>query len=116
MELVRWYLVGAIIGVGIFGLFLNRRTLAKVISLNILNSGLVLLFVLLGAASGTEAPILFTGEENVVDPLVQALMLTAIVVGVCVTSLLLVLVVRMHRLTGTTDVAETEGVSRDAEG
>lgn len=116
MELIRWYLVGAIIATGIFGLFLNRRTVAKVIALNVLNSGLVLLFVLLGAASGNEAPILFTGEENVVDPLVQALMLTAIVVGVCVTSLLLVLVVRMYRLTGTTDIGETERLSRDAEG
>ena len=115
MEMIRWYLVGAIIGVGIIGLFLNRRTVAKVIAVNVLNSGLVLLFVLLGGASGSEAPILFTGGEDVVDPLVQALMLTAIVVGVCVTALLLVLVVRMHRITGTTDLEETERLSRDAE-
>ncbi|MFW6337584.1 MAG: NADH-quinone oxidoreductase subunit K [Alkalispirochaetaceae bacterium] len=116
MEMIRWYLVAGIIAAGVFGLFLNRRTLAKVIAVNVINSGLVLLFVLLGAESGNRAPILFTGEENVVDPLVQALMLTAIVVGVCVTALLLVLVVRMHRITGTTDIVETERTSRDAEG
>lgn len=115
MELIRWYLVAAILATGLFGLFLNRRTVAKVVAVNVINSGLVLLFVLLGAASGDEAPILFTGNENVVDPLVQALMLTAIVVGVCVTALLLVLVVRMHRITGTTDIVETERLSRDAE-
>lgn len=116
MEMIRWYLVAGIIAAGVFGLFLNRRTVAKVVAVNVINSGLVLLFVLLGGESGSVAPILFTGKENVVDPLVQALMLTAIVVGVCVTALLLVLVVRMHRITGTTDILETERLSRDAEG
>ena len=115
MEMIRWYLVGAIIAVGIIGLFLNKRSVAKVIAVNILNSGLVLLFVLLGAASGQEAPILFSGDEAVVDPLVQALMLTAIVVGVCVTALLLVLVVKMHKITGSTDMEEIERLSRDAQ-
>ena len=115
MEMIRWYLVGAIIAVGIIGLFLNKRSVAKVFAVNILNSGLVLLFVLLGAASGQEAPILFSGDEAVVDPLVQALMLTAIVVGVCVTALLLVLVVKMHKITGSTDMEEIERLSRDAQ-
>lgn len=115
MEMIRWYLVTAIIAAGVFGLFLNRRVVAKVVAVNVLNSGLVLLFVLLGAEAGEVAPILFTGAEDVVDPLVQALMLTAIVVGVCVTALLLVLVVRMHRLTGSTDLREIERESRDAE-
>ncbi|MFW5811478.1 MAG: NADH-quinone oxidoreductase subunit K [Alkalispirochaetaceae bacterium] len=112
MEMIRWYLVGGIIAAGILGLFLNRRIVAKVVAINVLNSGLVLLFVLLGAASGSDAPILFTGREEVVDPVVQALMLTAIVVGVSVTALLLVLVVRLHRITGTTDLREIEEESR----
>jgi multicomponent Na+:H+ antiporter subunit C len=108
MEVIRWVLVAAILGVGILGLFLHPRILGKVIAANILNSGLVLLFVLLGAESGSDAPILFTGNEDVVDPLVQALMLTAIVIGICVTALLLVLVVRVHRITGTLKIDDIE--------
>lgn len=113
MEMIRWALAGAILGVGLLGLFLQRRTLARAVSVNILNSGLVLLFVLLGAESGDVAPILFTGDEAVVDPLVQALMLTAIVIGVCVTALLLVLGVRMYRITGASTIDGIEQWMRE---
>ncbi len=109
-EGLRWYLAGAIFLVGLGGIFTNRRAVGKVIALNILNSALVLFFILLGSSAGDSAPILFRGDEAAVDPLVQALMLTAIVVGVCVTALLLVLIQRLYDATGTTDVDEIERI------
>jgi len=48
-----------------------------------------------------------------VDPLPQALMLTAIVVGVAVTALALVLAVRLHERFGTLDSREIEKRIRD---
>jgi multicomponent Na+:H+ antiporter subunit C len=107
---LRWYLAGAIFLVGLGGIFINRRAVGKVIALNVLNSALVLFFILHGSHAGSIAPILRGegGGEAPVDPLVQALMLTAIVVGVCVTALLLVLIQRIFDATGTTDVEEVE--------
>ncbi|SIQ48704.1 multicomponent Na+:H+ antiporter subunit C [Alkalispirochaeta americana] len=103
-----WYLAGAIFLVGLAGLLLNRRAVTKVIALNVLNSALVLIFILQGKRAGQDAPILFRGDEIPVDPLVQALMLTAIVVGVCVTALLLVLIQCIFDATGTTDIPKIE--------
>ncbi len=107
LDTVRWYLAGAVFLVGLAGIFLNRRAVGKVISLNILNSAVVTLFILYGSYAGDTAPIL-RGTGVPVDPLLQALMLTAIVVGVCVTALLLVLVQRIYDATGSTDVDEIE--------
>lgn len=107
---VRWYLAGAIFLVGLGGMFVNRRAVGKVIALNILNSALVLFFVLYGSHAGEVAPILRGSGGESVDPLVQALMLTAIVVSVCVTALLLVLIQKIFDVTGTTDVAEMERI------
>ncbi|WP_018525059.1 sodium:proton antiporter [Alkalispirochaeta alkalica] len=110
-----WYLVGMIFLVGLGGLLLNRRAVSKVIALNILNNALVLIFILQGKRAGRDAPILFGGQEVPVDPLVQALMLTAIVVGVCVTALLLVLIQCIFDVTGTTDLPEIERFFRREE-
>ena len=115
VETLRWYLAGAIFLVGLGGIFLNRRAVGKVIALNVLNSALVLFFILYGSYAGESAPILREGAGEPVDPLVQALMLTAIVVGVCVTALLLVLIQRIYDKTGTTEVREIERIlNRDA--
>lgn len=109
-EALRWYLAGGIFLVGLGGIFTNRRAVGKVIALNVLNSALVLFFILYGSHAGDTAPILRGNGVVPVDPLVQALMLTAIVVSVCVTALLLVLIQRIFDTTGTTDVSEIEKV------
>ncbi|NCN04754.1 MAG: hypothetical protein GW949_03905 [Spirochaetales bacterium] len=46
------------------------------------------------------------GAFSVVDPVPQALMLTAIVIGVCITALALALAFRLYKATGTFDIDE----------
>lgn len=59
--------------------------------------------------SGKLPPILSAGPiEQLVDPLPQALILTAIVIGFAVQAFLLTLLVVTHRKTGTLGVAKTE--------
>ena len=94
---------------GFFGLMARRNLVKKVYALAIQNSAVVLLFVLEGSRIGEAAPLL--GNEAAtgsvfVDPLPQALMLTAIVVGVCVSALALALAYRLHKLYGTLDSDE----------
>mgnify|MGYP001100312548 CR=1 FL=1 len=98
-----WYLIGALFLVGIWGVVTKHNLIKKVMALSIANSAIVLFFVYYGSRSGTTAPISGT-EERMVDPLPQALMLTAIVVGICVVALALALVYRLYIRHRTLDV------------
>ena len=62
------------------------------------------MFILEASRIGDEAPILNGKVQNIVDPIPQALMLTAIVIGVCVTALSLAMAVRLYKTTGSLDI------------
>ena len=98
-----WLLIGAIFLVGLWGIMNKANMVKKVMALNIANSAIILLFVYYGSFSGVTAPIEGTSSE-MVDPLPQALMLTAIVVGICVMALSMVLVYRLYLKFGTLDM------------
>lgn len=102
-----WILIGTIFLVGLWGVMGKANMIKKVMGLSIANSGIILMFIYYGSFSGETAPIRGSGEQ-MVDPLPQALMLTAIVVGVCVLALALVLVYRLYLKFGTLDMHEVE--------
>jgi multicomponent Na+:H+ antiporter subunit C len=101
------YLILVLLLVGIWGLIRKRNLIKKVIALSIINSAIVMLF-LYGGASGNNAPILVGDITDIVDPVPQALMLTAIVVGICLTALALVLVYQMYQRYHTLDITKIE--------
>jgi multicomponent Na+:H+ antiporter subunit C len=102
-----WYLVGALFVIGLWGVIAEPNLIRKVVALSITNTAVIILFVYQAALSGDSAPIL--ADSGVpVDPVPHALMLTAIVVGICVVALALVLVYRLYRLYGTLDLPEIE--------
>lgn len=74
--------------------------------LYIMDAGVILYFVSVGYRSGASAPILDKGVEKVVDPIPQALMLTAIVIGICVTALALSIAVKIYEKYQTLDIQE----------
>ncbi|MGC9311731.1 MAG: sodium:proton antiporter [Sediminispirochaetaceae bacterium] len=95
--------------IGLWGILVSRSLIRKVIGLSILNSAVVILFILSGRMDGVGAPILSAGQEGtVVDPLPQALMLTAIVIGLSVTAVALILSVKLYRACGSLDIKEIE--------
>jgi multicomponent Na+:H+ antiporter subunit C len=104
------YLILALLLLGLWGLLQKRNLIKKVIALNIMNSAVIVFFLYEGEGSipGKSAPILVDGVTNIVDPLPQALMLTAIVVGVCITALALVLVYLMYQRYHTLDITNIE--------
>jgi multicomponent Na+:H+ antiporter subunit C len=102
------YLILALFLLGVWGLVRKDNMIKKVIALSLVNSSLIVAFVYLGSLSGSTAPILLRGVKDVVDPLPQALMLTAIVIGICLTALALVLVARIHRHYGTLNIRRIE--------
>lgn len=102
-----WALIGTVFLVGLWGVTNKANMVKKVMGLSIANSGIILFFIYYGSLSGGTAPIAGSGEK-MVDPVPQALMLTAIVVGVCVMALALVLVYRLYLKFGTLDMRTVE--------
>lgn len=98
---------------------LLRRDLIQVAAGTMLISNAVILFVVATGLARGRAPIYPLPEEQTVsDPVVQALALTAIVIGFGATAVLLALIYRLfmaHRSVDQRDVAQVEeaAVERD---
>ncbi|QEN08918.1 Na+/H+ antiporter subunit C [Oceanispirochaeta crateris] len=92
--------------IGLWGIVYKKNIIKKIYGLTILNSSVVILFILEGSQIGKNAPIMGKGVRDMVDPVPQALMLTAIVIGVCITALSLAIAFRLYRFTGSFDIDE----------
>lgn len=104
MELLLPLLAAVLIGTGVF-LVLARAMIRLIIGLLMIAYG-ANLSILLAGGTFLGAPPLTNLDGPYVDPLPQALILTAIVIGFGTTSLLLVLSVRAFQATGTDHVQE----------
>jgi multisubunit Na+/H+ antiporter MnhC subunit len=82
--------------VGIYGILTKRNIIKMVMSLYIMNSGVILLFVSIGYIVGGQAAIFENSKKLMVDPLPQAVMLTTIVIGLGVTALALALSIKIY--------------------
>lgn len=112
------YLILALFLLGLWGLLQKRNAIKKVIALSIMNSAVIVFFLYEGEGQSGEksAPILVQGIGEIVDPLPQALMLTAIVVGVCITALALTLVYLMYQRYHTLDMRSIESQVHQEDG
>ena len=100
------YLVAVLIFVvGLYGMVTSRNLIHLVICLSVTQSSTLVLLLAIGYRTGATAPIFYDipRRTRVVDPVVQALTLTDVVVGVTVVALLLALAVQIHKETGTLD-------------
>ncbi len=96
----------------IFGLYIMifKKNLIKiVIGMGLLDSGINLLLISIGFRAGGTAPIFMNDLKEgaiFVDPVPQALTLTSIVIGACVTALALSLVIKIKEHYGTINADE----------
>jgi multicomponent Na+:H+ antiporter subunit C len=92
--------------IGAAGLVLSHHLLRMILALAIAETGANLLLVVAGFRPGVAAPILLNGATvgAMVDPLPQAMVLTAIVIGVGVQALAIALLIRVQRAYGTLDM------------
>lgn len=101
MELLLPFLAALLFATGVY-LLLARDILRVIIGLNMISYGVNLSILLVGGtAPEGSPPILNTVARNYVDPLPQALILTAIVIGFGTTALILVLGVQAYQATGS---------------
>jgi len=103
MNLIFAATVGTLFGTGV--LLLLKADLLRVVLGLVLVSNAANLTLMSSGLSRGEAPILPVGDA-VADPLVQAMTLTALVIGFAVTAVLLALVVGVHRARGSIDLDE----------
>jgi len=100
--------------IGLYGLLTNRNVIKIVVSLNILEIGLNIFIISIGFVYDGIAPILTSTNNSssllFVDPLPQALVLTAIVIGVGTTALGLALVKGIYSKYKTLEIDEVEEI------
>ena len=90
--------------VGIFGVVRSRNLIHTVVCVSVAQSGTYVVLLTVGYQRGAVAPILGSSSQPgtaVVDPVVQAMTLTDIVVSATVTALLLALVIQVAKRHGT---------------
>ncbi len=96
--------------IGLYGVVTKNNLIKKIIGLTIINGSTVLFFISVGYRKAGLAPIISKemmtdgNSFTVVNPIPQALMLTAIVIGVSITALALALIVKIYAKYKTLDI------------
>ncbi len=105
MELVLATAIGVMTGCGVW-LILRPRTYQVIVGLSLLSYAVNLFIFGVGGVKTNVPPILVDGVANstLADPVPQALVLTAIVIGFATTALFLVVMLASRGLTGTDHV------------
>ncbi len=98
--------------IGFYGALSNRNLLRMIVAFTIADSGVNLVIVAIGYMPGRTAPILDAtvkagdAAARVIDPVPQALVLTAIVIGVGVTALMLAYAYKLYEKKRSLDIAK----------
>ncbi|MBC7222185.1 cation:proton antiporter subunit C [Candidatus Bipolaricaulota bacterium] len=102
----------ALVGLGFWTLVVRRNLIWKLLGLDVAAGGSILFLVALGYRPGGRPAIVGLGPGPAVDPLPQALVLTAIVIHFATLALALVYVVLLTHRRHTQDVRRLEAEER----
>ncbi|TSD95392.1 dehydrogenase [Skermania sp. ID1734] len=108
MSVYAYLVAGWLFLAGGFGIVRSRNLVHAVVCLSVIQAGTYVLLIAVGYQRNASAPVFGNGppSTDVVDPLVQAMTLTDIVVSATVTALLLALSIQIDRRHGTVDPDE----------
>jgi multisubunit Na+/H+ antiporter MnhC subunit len=103
-----YFLCFLLLLIGLYCIVTKKNLLKIIIGLVIVEYAVNLFLVLLGYKTGGHAPIinLEVPDWIYVDPLPQALVLTAIVIGLAVLALVVAIALRIYERYGTFDITE----------
>jgi len=99
--------------VGLYGIVASQNLIRTIISLTIVQASTYVLLLSIGYRTGGQAPIFadIPATSNAVDPVVQVLMLTDVVVEATITALLLALAIQAHKRFGSLDPHELRALT-----
>ena len=108
MQYLPFVVVAWILAVGLYGIVTSRHLVHLIMCLIVVQSSTYVLLLGVGYVTGAVAPYYYdiTVHTPAVDPVVQALALTDVVVEAAVTALLLAFAVQAHKRFGTLDPQE----------
>lgn len=94
---------------GFFGIIWKKNLVMKIISMDVMSTGVISYYVMVASREGFFAPVI-SGNKDVAysDPVPQAVILTAIVIGFSIQALILVGVMKLARDNPTLESKEIE--------
>ena len=98
--------------IGIWGMLTQRNMIRIIIGFSLTDTGIHMVMVSIGYVTGGTAPIIndavpmADAVNRVVDPVPSALVLTAIVIGLGVTAVMLAFAVRIYKARNTLNIDE----------
>ena len=112
MEMIAMVSGFMLIIIGLSGALSCTNILRMIVAFSVANTGVHLVLVGVGSMRGRTAPILDSpllvqqAAERIIDPLPQALVLTAIVIGLGITALMLAYAYRLYKSKGSLDIGK----------
>jgi multicomponent Na+:H+ antiporter subunit C len=112
MDFLPYAVAAWVMLIGLYGIVTSRNLIHLVICLSVVQSSTYLLLLSIGYKDGGEPPVFSDRPPSAraVDPVVQALTLTDVVVGTTVTAMLLAIAVQAHKRYGSLDPDELRGM------
>lgn len=94
---------------GFLGIILKQNLVMKIISMDIMSTGVVAYYILIASRSGLFTPIVSNKNGMAyADPVPQAVILTAIVIGFSIQALMLVGVMKLAKNNPTLEASAIE--------
>jgi multicomponent Na+:H+ antiporter subunit C len=115
MSRIAYAVAFVVFGAGVVGLVRSRDLIHSVVCLSVAQAGTYVLLIAVGYQRGAHPPVFgepASVQTPVVDPFVQAMALTDIVVSACMTALLLALsiqICKQHHTLNPDELAGLEG-------
>ena len=100
-----WAVAAWLLAIGLYGVVTSRHYVHLIGCLSVVQAATYVVLLGVGYRRGAGPPIFYDHPPGTpaVDPVVQALVLTDIVIGAAVTALLLALVLQLHKRIGRVD-------------
>jgi multicomponent Na+:H+ antiporter subunit C len=99
--------------IGIYGLVFRRSIIKSVISIIVMETGVILFFLTINFDGVSHPPIGNEVQAVIADPLPQAFMITAIVIGIAVTAVSLTMANTIHHRYGTSNWKELTSLRKE---
>lgn len=95
--------------IGFYGLIARRNIIKSILSLGVMDIGVILFFLGIRFDHGAHPPV-GAPEAPVADPVPQAMMITAIVIGIAVTAAALMMFIALYHRYGSTNWDTVRGL------
>lgn len=94
---------------GFFGIIAKKNLFMKIISMDVMSTGVISYYVMIASLNGLLTPIVDeTKDTAYADPVPQAVILTAIVIGFSIQALMLVAVMKLANNNPTLEHEQVE--------